>query len=206
MVPAKQPLSPQQAAEKLEALRQWRTEEANKAQIPSYIIFSNKVLEAIVQQNPQTLGELGTIKGIGPAKLESYGKAVLAILHTNTATTDHSQKIVPPLQSVSRPTPKAQSAQLPSTFSTAGKTDDVPTIILKVISDLEGLLTPQTLTDLLTAAPNKVVPFSDHQAKGYFFGKVEEAAIDQQIRKMMTAQEIVVNRRQRLIVTKKTEE
>ena len=203
MVPTKQSLPPQQAAEKLEALRQWRTEEAQKAQMPPYIIFSNKVLEAIVQQNPQSLSELGAIKGIGPAKLESYGNAVLSIMQSTAAATAPLQQLTSHPEAISRPAPEAD---LPSINPSAiDQTDDIATVIRKVVSDLEGLLTPQTLTSLLTAGPDKVVPFSDHQARGCFFGSVEEEAIDQEIRKMMAAQVIGVNRRQRLIVKKAPE-
>jgi hypothetical protein len=65
----------------LETLRTWRTQQAKSQGMPPYIIFSNKVLEAIAAQRPVTLVELGDISGVGPAKLEQYGPAVIGLIN-----------------------------------------------------------------------------------------------------------------------------
>ncbi|MCU1387004.1 MAG: putative ATP-dependent helicase [Ilumatobacteraceae bacterium] len=44
---------------------------------PAYVVFDDKTLEAIALALPTTLRALGSIAGIGPAKLEQYGDAVL---------------------------------------------------------------------------------------------------------------------------------
>ncbi len=47
---------------------------------PAYVVFDNKTLVAIARQAPTTLRDLGRISGIGPAKLERYGEAVIALI------------------------------------------------------------------------------------------------------------------------------
>ena len=73
-----EPLNAEQ--ENLEAaLRAWRKQEAAKTGKPAFIVFGDAALEAMVRANPQTLSELGTVKGLGPAKLEQYGAQIIAI-------------------------------------------------------------------------------------------------------------------------------
>ena len=47
---------------------------------PAYVVFDNKTLAAIARQAPTTLRDLGRISGVGPAKLERYGDAVIALM------------------------------------------------------------------------------------------------------------------------------
>ncbi len=47
---------------------------------PAYVVFDNKTLAAIARTAPTTLRDLGRISGIGPAKLERYGDAVIALM------------------------------------------------------------------------------------------------------------------------------
>jgi superfamily II DNA helicase RecQ len=46
-------------------------------------VISNKTLTAIAQVRPADLTALGMISGIGPAKLEKYGSAILAALRAS---------------------------------------------------------------------------------------------------------------------------
>ena len=62
-----------------EALRAWRREAAQAADVPPYVIFHDATLAAIVEAKPQDLAALGRVPGIGEAKLKRYGPAVLAI-------------------------------------------------------------------------------------------------------------------------------
>jgi ATP-dependent DNA helicase RecQ len=64
-------------------LRVWRSAIANKRQIPAYCIFHDSVLKTLADQQPTTLDALREISGIGPAKLEAYGSALLKILAEN---------------------------------------------------------------------------------------------------------------------------
>jgi DNA helicase-2/ATP-dependent DNA helicase PcrA len=50
---------------------------------PAYVVFDNKTLAAIARQAPTTLRDLGRISGVGPAKLERYGDAVIALMQSD---------------------------------------------------------------------------------------------------------------------------
>jgi ATP-dependent DNA helicase RecQ len=58
-------------------LKKWRREEAGKAGLPSFFVFSDTVLRNIVLAGPQSIQELSTVRGVGPEKLERFGAAVL---------------------------------------------------------------------------------------------------------------------------------
>lgn len=75
---------PDEAKARLTRLEGWRRGVASAAGTPAYIIFSNDTLFRIAVGNPQTLGELDQIRGVGPVKLERYGDAVLAVLRGET--------------------------------------------------------------------------------------------------------------------------
>ncbi len=47
---------------------------------PAYTVFDNATLTAIAATKPTSLQALARVKGIGPAKLEQYGEAVLAVV------------------------------------------------------------------------------------------------------------------------------
>ncbi len=63
-----------------EALTTWRKTRAQSDEIPAYIVFHNSVLAAIADARPQSLQELARIPGVGPAKLDRYGRDVLAVV------------------------------------------------------------------------------------------------------------------------------
>ncbi|MCU1396538.1 MAG: putative ATP-dependent helicase [Ilumatobacteraceae bacterium] len=67
-------------------LRQAR--ERLRAGKPAYVVFDDKTLEAIATALPTTQRALGGISGIGPAKLEQYGDAIL--LAVEDATSDNT--------------------------------------------------------------------------------------------------------------------
>ncbi|MCW3096574.1 MAG: ATP-dependent helicase, RecQ family [Chthonomonadaceae bacterium] len=67
--------------DRYERLRAWRRLEAQRAQLPPYIIFSDATLRGIAQLNPGTREALQSVSGIGPAKIASYGDAVIELLH-----------------------------------------------------------------------------------------------------------------------------
>jgi DNA helicase-2/ATP-dependent DNA helicase PcrA len=63
-----------------ERLRAWRLERARKDGVPPYVVFHDSVLHAIAEAAPRSLGELSQVAGVGPAKLDRYGSAVLSLL------------------------------------------------------------------------------------------------------------------------------
>jgi ATP-dependent DNA helicase UvrD/PcrA len=63
-----------------ERLRAWRLERARTDGVPPYVVFHDSVLHAIAETEPRSLGELSQVPGVGPAKLERYGPAVISLL------------------------------------------------------------------------------------------------------------------------------
>jgi DNA helicase-2/ATP-dependent DNA helicase PcrA len=58
----------------------WRRARAEEDEVPPYVVFDNKTLDAIARTRPQTLRDLSQLPGVGPVKLERYGDAVLALV------------------------------------------------------------------------------------------------------------------------------
>ena len=52
---------------------------------PAYTVLPDAALEAIAKLRPSTLDELARVKGVGPAKLERYGEALLQAVAAVTA-------------------------------------------------------------------------------------------------------------------------
>ncbi|HEX2833006.1 MAG TPA: DNA helicase RecQ [Thermoanaerobaculia bacterium] len=69
-----------------EALRAWRREEAQERGVPPYVIFSDRTLRELARQRPATLYELRGVYGIGDAKLEAFGSALVELLNSQDAT------------------------------------------------------------------------------------------------------------------------
>jgi ATP-dependent DNA helicase RecQ len=63
-----------------EALRETRRKLASDAGVPPYVVFHDSTLREIAERKPQTLRELAEVQGVGAAKLERYGEAMLAAL------------------------------------------------------------------------------------------------------------------------------
>jgi superfamily II DNA helicase RecQ len=63
-----------------ERLRAWRRETAAAAAVPPYVVLADKTLRALAAARPTEAGELATVPGIGPAKLERYGTALLELM------------------------------------------------------------------------------------------------------------------------------
>ena len=68
-----------------EALREERRRIASEAGVPPYVVFHDSTLREIAERKPRNLFELGEVQGIGTAKLERYGEAMLAVLATADA-------------------------------------------------------------------------------------------------------------------------
>ena len=76
------------AAGTFERLRAWRASVAKEQKLPAYVIFHDATLRAIAAARPGSLAELGTISGVGQAKLAKFGEQVLAALAGAEAGTD----------------------------------------------------------------------------------------------------------------------
>jgi hypothetical protein len=62
------------------ALREWRKQRAEQEGIPPYLVFTNEQLTQAIVCRATSLAALGQINGIGPSRIEKYGKDVLRIL------------------------------------------------------------------------------------------------------------------------------
>jgi len=63
-----------------EKLKAWRSAAAKTAGVPAYVVFNDTTLYELAAQRPNTDDELLSISGIGPVKLERYGKDILSIM------------------------------------------------------------------------------------------------------------------------------
>ncbi|MFI5426167.1 ATP-dependent DNA helicase UvrD2 [Aeromicrobium sp. UC242_57] len=66
--------------ELFETLRAWRKEQATEQGKPAYVIFTDATLQAIAEAKPTDRVGLERVPGIGPAKIEQYAEAVLALV------------------------------------------------------------------------------------------------------------------------------
>jgi len=66
--------------ELLAALKGWRKEVASRAGLPPHYVLPNATLEELARWRPTSSQALLAVKGIGPAKLEQYGEALLRLL------------------------------------------------------------------------------------------------------------------------------
>jgi ATP-dependent DNA helicase RecQ len=72
-------------AARFEILRRWRGETARVQGVPAYVVFHDSTLRAIALRAPGDLAALSGIEGIGAAKLERYGGALLQALEEAAA-------------------------------------------------------------------------------------------------------------------------
>ena len=71
-----------EAASRLwEALRQLRLELSRESNVPPYVIFHDRTLEAMVLQRPATRDAMLDVPGVGRQKLERYGDRFLAVIN-----------------------------------------------------------------------------------------------------------------------------
>jgi superfamily II DNA helicase RecQ len=63
-----------------ERLRAWRQRKAADAGVPAFVVFSDRTLRALATARPSDEDQLAAVPGIGPAKLERYGRDVLAVI------------------------------------------------------------------------------------------------------------------------------
>ena len=71
-----------------EALRAVRRDLAAAAGVPPYVIFHDATLREIAEARPRALSELARVQGVGAAKLERYGEAMLAAVAGHLETSD----------------------------------------------------------------------------------------------------------------------
>ena len=61
-------------------LAEWRKQQMQTEQKPAYVIASNAALKEMAQEMPESIPELATVVGFGPARAERSGIEILRIL------------------------------------------------------------------------------------------------------------------------------
>jgi RecQ family ATP-dependent DNA helicase len=62
-----------------ERLREWRAMEAKRLRIPAFVVMHDRTLTAVAQARPVNPRELLAVDGMGPAKVEKFGEAILGL-------------------------------------------------------------------------------------------------------------------------------
>ena len=60
-------------------LKEWRTSEAKRLRVPAYCIMHDRALAAVALARPANPRQLLKIDGIGQAKVEKFGSAILGL-------------------------------------------------------------------------------------------------------------------------------
>jgi RecQ family ATP-dependent DNA helicase len=60
-------------------LREWRAAEAKRLGVPAYVVLHDRTLTAVARRRPENPRELLAIDGMGPAKVEKFGGAILGL-------------------------------------------------------------------------------------------------------------------------------
>jgi superfamily II DNA helicase RecQ len=60
-------------------LRDWRTAEAKRLGLPAYMVLNDRTVNALAQARPENPKQLLEVNGMGPAKVERFGEAILEL-------------------------------------------------------------------------------------------------------------------------------
>ena len=71
-----------------ERLRALRKRLADERQVPAYVVFSDRTLQAMAERKPRTRDEFLEVHGVGQKKLEEYGEVFLAEILRQSRLTD----------------------------------------------------------------------------------------------------------------------
>ena len=66
-------------------LREWRAGEAKRLGLPAYMVLNDRSLKALAETRPSNPNQLLSIDGIGQAKAEKFGEAILNLCRANAA-------------------------------------------------------------------------------------------------------------------------
>jgi superfamily II DNA helicase RecQ len=68
------------------ALREMRSKIAKSDKVPAYVVFSDRTLAELASSRPKSEAQLLDVSGIGPAKLEKYGRQILNAIRNFQST------------------------------------------------------------------------------------------------------------------------
>ena len=173
-----------------EALITFRTTIANQKSLPSYCIFNNKTLDALVDTCPITKSALRKVYGIGPKKVNDYGETIMGLCRelggstaTPTSTPSSPSTGVPtpvqspvpsPVQSPVQPSPPSpSSSQPPSKPSLPQPATSIPASASTSTSfssstiqpTILSYLTPSTSMTSTSTTPTRPYTWTPHPTK-----------------------------------------
>ncbi len=67
-------------------LRAWRSERAKLDGVPAYMVFSDRTLKELVSALPDSRDSLMQVRGVGPAKIETFGPDVLRLIKSQAVS------------------------------------------------------------------------------------------------------------------------
>jgi ATP-dependent DNA helicase RecQ len=68
------------------ALREMRSKISKHEKVPAYVVFSDRTLTELASVRPKTESQLLDVSGIGPAKVERYGRQILNAIRSSQST------------------------------------------------------------------------------------------------------------------------
>jgi len=57
----------------------WRAAEAKRLRVPAYVVLHDRTVKALAGMRPKNPKQLLEIDGMGPAKVEKFGAAILGL-------------------------------------------------------------------------------------------------------------------------------
>jgi len=60
-------------------LKNYRLEQSHIENVKAYYIFTNKMLDALIEKKPRTIEELHNLSGFGDVKISKYGQSIINI-------------------------------------------------------------------------------------------------------------------------------
>jgi len=67
---------------RMDVLRALRSRLAKDEEVPAYVIFPDRALREMARANPQSIAQLALVHGVGPTRLDKFGRAVLEALQS----------------------------------------------------------------------------------------------------------------------------
>ena len=74
--------------QRFDALRAWRTEQAQAEGVPSYVVANDQTLRLLATTPIASVDDLVSIKGLGAKRVEKYGAPILAVLEADAGETE----------------------------------------------------------------------------------------------------------------------
>jgi superfamily II DNA helicase RecQ len=60
-------------------IKEWRSVEAKRLKVPAYIVLHDRSIRALAAAQPKNLKQMLAVDGMGPAKVEKFGEALLSL-------------------------------------------------------------------------------------------------------------------------------